>query len=143
MDNKQQIKEISEDIMLTALHLSDNNLKQKLVKVAQEIFPLEENPDYQGAPLTYPSLKDFPLPRNYQGEEIGEDTLEEEPSKFGIDRKPEQPNFKVTVEFLYIPADNNEEARKKIIDALGGIPDELRDKVNVGEAQAMSVKKPK
>jgi len=132
MNKQAKISEISANLRLAALNLGPDNIeeKNKLIQIAQGLDNLgaEEygvNNLLGGDPQVNPQ-------EAYQ--------TQAGPSKFGIDQE-QQRYYKVSVEFLYITASDNQEARNKIIQALASI-DAFKNKFNVGEAQGMSVKEP-
>lgn len=126
MNTKQRkLREISANLRLSALNIDDLEAKTKLVKIAQNIDEM------------YPSMYNNP---NFPTIDSPENDDSIKPSKFGIDQEQKR-YYKIQVEFLYIPASDNLEAREKIMQALQSVPD-FAGKFNVGEAQGMSVKEP-
>lgn len=148
-DRINEIEEISADLRFAALSLGKENIEAKdgLIKIAQKLDYLVNSPS-GGSSGSY----DTNLMGGYgdnltSGSDDSVDVSLEQPtsaespkSKYGIDQEQKR-YYKIVAEFLYIPASDNLEARKKVSDALASIPD-FEGKVNVGEAQGMSVKEP-
>lgn len=130
----KELSDISAELRFVALDVDNQNIKQKLVKIAQDVGDFGLNylqPEMTGG-------------LDMMGQEEPAPAATEEaptPSKFGIDQE-QQRYYKVNVEFLYISASDNLQARKKIQQALESIP-EFEGKFNVGEAQGQSVKEAK
>ena len=136
MTKESKVRDVLTDIRLTALNVEDIEAKNKLIKIAQSLD------DFVGSSEDYSQIGGSPAAPMQGFPSVGDSVTEtpQKPSKFGIDQEQKR-YYKVTVDFLYIPASDNLEAREKITEALGTIP-EFAGKYNVGEAQGMSVKEP-
>jgi len=155
-----QTREISASLRVAALNLDTeqfggeiDKLIDKLLVIANELDTMSKTAQWGGEDMTMaPGVNDLGAMGgglDAGGLGGGGETLPTAapdaketavPSKFGLDQPMEQ-YFKVNVEFLYINAPGNLEAREKIAKLLESIPD-IEGKYNVGEAQGMSVKKP-
>ena len=143
MTKESKIREISASLRLAALNLDSNlvDTKGKLIKIAQGLDGFSPAGGDFGGNMDAGLIGGSPGGSMEDSGTLEAPVLETQPkSKFGIDQEQAR-YYKVDVEFLYIPASDNLQAREKIMKALQSIPD-FRDKFNVGEAQGMSVKDP-
>ena len=138
---KKMIREIAANLKIAALNLGDENKdeKREIIRIAQELGYFDE-----GMGIPYGDNLSQLLQQGIPEGQVDLDAPQEnEPSQFGIDRKPGK-LYNITIDFLHVNGTSSEDAQTQLINILKEAIPELAQvgRMNVLNVKGVTIKEP-